>query len=66
MFGFGIAVIEIWHTELPVWAFILALIIGASLNTRADFILDVPPPFSIRVHDPDWCYSGYDKPTNHY
>ena len=29
MFGFGIVVIEIWHTEFPVWAFILALIIGA-------------------------------------
>ncbi|KAF8264675.1 OPT oligopeptide transporter protein-domain-containing protein [Lactarius quietus] len=28
MFGFGVAAIEIWHTELPVWAFILALIIG--------------------------------------
>ncbi|KAF8261430.1 OPT oligopeptide transporter [Lactarius quietus] len=28
MFGFGVVAIEIWHTELPVWAFILALIIG--------------------------------------
>ncbi|KAF8259670.1 OPT oligopeptide transporter protein-domain-containing protein [Lactarius quietus] len=28
MFGFGIAAIEIWHADLPVWAFILALIIG--------------------------------------
>lgn len=30
-FGFGIAVIEIWHSEFPVWAFILALIVGACL-----------------------------------
>jgi len=28
MFGFGVAVIEIWHTDLPIWAFILALLIG--------------------------------------
>ena len=33
MFGFGVATIEIWHADLPIWAFILALIIGASLNT---------------------------------
>ncbi|KAF8264241.1 OPT oligopeptide transporter protein-domain-containing protein [Lactarius quietus] len=26
MFGFGVAVIEIWHTDFPVWAFILALV----------------------------------------
>ncbi|KAF8258596.1 OPT oligopeptide transporter [Lactarius quietus] len=28
MFGFGIAAIEIWHTQFPVWAFIFALIIA--------------------------------------
>ncbi|KAF8263223.1 OPT oligopeptide transporter protein-domain-containing protein, partial [Lactarius quietus] len=28
MFGFGVAAIEIWHADLPVWAFILALFIG--------------------------------------
>ncbi|KAF8257802.1 OPT oligopeptide transporter protein-domain-containing protein [Lactarius quietus] len=28
MFGFGVAAIEIWHVDLPVWAFILVLIIG--------------------------------------
>ncbi|KAF8265720.1 OPT oligopeptide transporter [Lactarius quietus] len=28
MSGFGVATTEIWHTELPVWAFFLALIIG--------------------------------------
>ena len=30
-FGFGVAVIEIWHSEFPVWAFILAFIVGACL-----------------------------------
>ena len=29
MFGLGVVLIEVWHTELPVWAFILALMIGA-------------------------------------
>ncbi|EPQ50620.1 small oligopeptide transporter [Gloeophyllum trabeum ATCC 11539] len=28
MFVFGIISIEVWHTQMPVWAFILALIIG--------------------------------------
>ncbi|TDL15748.1 OPT oligopeptide transporter [Rickenella mellea] len=28
MFVFGIISIEVWHTEMPVWAFILALIIA--------------------------------------
>jgi predicted membrane protein len=31
-FTFGIAAIEVWHTELPVWAFVLALIICVSLD----------------------------------
>ena len=39
MFGFGIAVIEIWHTQFPIWAFILALIIGASPIPHIDYIL---------------------------
>ena len=29
MFVFGIIVIEVWHTEFPVWAFCLSLLIGA-------------------------------------
>ena len=30
MFLFGIVVIEVWETQLPVWAFVLALLICAS------------------------------------
>ena len=26
MFVFGVVCIEVWHTEMPVWAFILALV----------------------------------------
>ena len=29
MFVFGIISIEVWATQFPVWAFVLALIIGA-------------------------------------
>ncbi|EKM56748.1 uncharacterized protein PHACADRAFT_254040 [Phanerochaete carnosa HHB-10118-sp] len=28
MFVFGVVCIEVWHTEMPVWAFILALIVS--------------------------------------
>ncbi|KAF8258943.1 OPT oligopeptide transporter protein-domain-containing protein [Lactarius quietus] len=28
MLGFGVAAMEIWHTQFPVWAFIIALIIA--------------------------------------
>ena len=44
MFGFGAAAIEIWHTQLPVWAFIFALILGASLNTPSGlYLVDALP-----------------------
>jgi len=33
MFVFGVILIEIWHTEFPVWAFCLSLAIGASSQT---------------------------------
>jgi len=28
MFVFGVIVLEVWHTQMPIWAFVLALIIG--------------------------------------
>lgn len=28
MFAFAIVSIEVWHTEFPVWAFVLSLAIG--------------------------------------
>ena len=30
MFVFGIISIEVWPTQFPVWAFVLALVIGIS------------------------------------
>ena len=54
MFGFGVAAIEVWQTQLPVWAFILALITGASLNTPCGFytqwtLLHLPFAFAIPI-----------------
>lgn len=37
MFGFGVTVIEVWKTEFPLWAFVLALTIGESSNTSHVF-----------------------------
>lgn len=28
MFVIGVITIEVWHTEFPVWAFVLSLLIG--------------------------------------
>ncbi|KAF8257803.1 OPT oligopeptide transporter protein-domain-containing protein [Lactarius quietus] len=38
MFGFGVVAIEVWHTELPVWAFILALIIAFAYTIPIGYI----------------------------
>lgn len=29
MFGFGVLAIEIWHTDFPVWALLVALVSGS-------------------------------------
>ena len=30
MFVFGIVVVEVWHTQMPVWAYVVALLLGRS------------------------------------
>jgi hypothetical protein len=37
MFVFGVVVIEVWDTQLPVWAFVLALTIGGCFRLRCAF-----------------------------
>ena len=32
MFVFGVVSVEVWHTQMPIWALVLALIIGACLR----------------------------------
>lgn len=34
MFTLGILSIELWHTQMPVWAFVIALLIG-NLHSQA-------------------------------
>ena len=48
----GVVVIEVWNTQLPVWAFVLALIICASPDTpaRVEYLVDLPPPRSAFVY----------------
>jgi hypothetical protein len=29
MFVFGVVSIEVWHTQFPVWGFVISLLIGA-------------------------------------
>ncbi|KAN0135066.1 oligopeptide transporter [Lactarius tabidus] len=41
MFGFGVAVIEIWHSQFPVWAFVLALIIAFAFAIPIGVILAI-------------------------
>lgn len=35
MFIFGIVTIEVWHTQMPVWGFILALVRSAPFDSTA-------------------------------
>jgi TctA family transporter len=32
MFVFGVISIEVWKTQMPLWAFVLALVIGTSVR----------------------------------
>ena len=41
MIVFGIVVVEVWHTEFPVWAFFLSLAVGASPGFRWKDACDV-------------------------
>ena len=35
MFTLGVIGIELWHTQMPVWAFVIALLIGKSTFSSA-------------------------------
>lgn len=41
MFVFGVISIELWHTEFPVWAFVLSLAIGESRLTSPACHIDL-------------------------
>ena len=46
MFVFGVVAIEVWDTDFPVWAFVLALLICMFCLTF--FVLCFLPEFNIR------------------
>ena len=37
MFVFGVVLIEVWKSQLPVWGFVLALFIGVFIGSARDF-----------------------------
>jgi hypothetical protein len=42
MFVFGVISIEVWPTQLPVWAFVLALVIGEWWRSSGSHVADSP------------------------
>ena len=66
MFAFGVVVIEVWETDLPVWGFVLSLFICASrldlrhyaLSSRVSHLMCS----SIRVYSHFECDHGYYGP----
>ena len=63
MFVFGITSIEVWNTQFPVWAFVLALIICA-LPSPPKFRDLSEHVFSIRVYHPDRDDPSHYEPTD--
>ncbi len=68
MFIFGVVCIEVWHTEMPVWAFILALVsclayIQSSICSNAPFSRLV---HLLLLHPPDRYDSGYHQPASRF
>jgi OPT family oligopeptide transporter len=39
MFVFGIVAIEVWDTQFPIWAFVFALVICASIGPSFEYLL---------------------------
>jgi hypothetical protein len=67
MFVFGVVIIEVWETGLPVWGFVFAILICASwlvlrhsaLSSRGSHSLR----FSIHVYSPFECDRGHYEPA---
>ena len=53
MFMFGVVVIEVWKTELPVWGFVLVLLICTFTYLGRDLFVTVNiHVLSIHIHCP--------------
>ena len=68
MFVFGVVVIEVWETDLPVWGFALALLIRAFCLVLRRCVPSSPVShslhFSIRVFSPFEYDQGHYGPNN--
>jgi len=65
MFVFGVIVIEVWKTQLPVWGFVLALLICAFTLLGRDLFVTVNiHVLSIHLHCPYRCDRSRDESAN--
>jgi hypothetical protein len=64
MFVIGVISIELWHTEFPVWAFVLSLSIGDSLVSNIMGIEILIGFHSILLCRPHRDDPGHHQPTN--
>ena len=64
MFVFGVVSIEVWKTDLPVWGFVLALLICMFCLTLIFPSLTVAVYFSIRVYCSYWYNPSHYEPTS--
>jgi OPT oligopeptide transporter protein len=64
MFVFGVIVIEVWETDLPVWGFVLALLICALCLILRHCVLSSRVSHSLRfsVH----VFSPFERDPGHY
>jgi OPT family oligopeptide transporter len=63
MFAFGVISIEVWHTDFPVWGFVLALLICAFIFAATSIVEAYIILYSIRVRNTHWHDPGYHQPT---
>lgn len=65
MFVFAVVCIEVLNSQMPVWALVLALIIGTSfirVCTHSSRLMS--DLYSLCLHRPDRYDSGYHQPTD--
>lgn len=64
MFTFGVIAIEVWDTQFPVWAFVLALLIRAFCPALFLLAPNNSFCFSDVLYGPHRCDSGHHEPAS--
>lgn len=62
MFVFGVVSIEIWPTQMPVWALVVALFLGQSISREGMPFINIIS--SMHLHRPRRHNSGDNQSTN--